>query len=150
MLLLRCIIDLFKWERRKLYCLFVDNTKAFDNVWREGLWWKLVKDNGKLLKVVHSMYNNIKSCVVVNQGMSDTFTCNKGVRQGENLSLLLFAFFVNDLQEKLIEHNCKCLDFDNDLLNGYLRLLVLMYADDTVFLCDNESSISMKHTNSSS
>ena len=107
--LLKCIIDLFKWRKRKLFCLFVDYKKAFDMVWREGLWYKLVRDNVnvKLLNVIHSMYNDMKSCVMVNQQMSDTFTCNMGMRQEENLSCLLFAFYVNDLQEKkLIEFNC--------------------------------------------
>ncbi len=148
MLLLKCIVDLFKWKKRKLFCLFVDYKKAFDMVWREGLWWKLVRDNvnGKLLKVIHSMYSNIKSCVMVNQEMSDTFMCNVGVRQGENLSPMLFAFYVNDLQEKLIEQNCNYLDFDNDLLNAYLRILVLMYADDTVLLCDSELNMTQTLT----
>ncbi len=123
-----------------MFGLFVDYTKAFDKVWRERLWWKLVRDNGngKLLKVIHSMYSNIKSCVMVNQEMSDTFMCNVGVRQGENMSSLLFAFYVNDLKEKFIEHNGNYLDIDNDILNAYLRIMVLMYADDTVLLCDSE------------
>ncbi len=69
---------------------------------------------------------------MVNQEMSDTFMCNMGVRQGENLSSLLFALYVSDIKEKLIEYNCKHLDFDDDLLNAYLRILVLMCADDSV------------------
>ncbi len=80
MFLLKCIIDLFKWKKRKLFCLFVDYKKTFDTVWREGLWWKLIRNNvnGKLLKVIHSMYNNIKSSVMVNQEVSNTFICNMG------------------------------------------------------------------------
>ncbi len=70
------------------------------------------------------MYNNIKSCVI----------CNMGVRQRENRSPLLFAIYVSDLQEKLIVRNCEHLDFDDDLLNAYLRILVLIYPDNTVFL----------------
>ncbi len=73
--------------------------------------------------------------------MSDTFMCNMGVRQGENLSPLLFALHVIDIKEKLIKYNCKHLDFDDDLLNAYLRILVLLYADDTVLLCDSELSV---------
>ncbi len=148
MFLLRCIVDVFKWKKRKLFCLFVDYTKAFDMVWREGLWWKLVRDNvnGKFLKVIHSMYSNIKSCVMINQEMSDTFMCNVGVRQGENLPPLLFALYVNDLQEKFIEPNGNYLDFDNDLLNAYLRILALMYADDTVLLCDSECNMTQTLT----
>ncbi len=64
-----------------------------------------------------------------------------GVRQGENLSPLLFAFYVNDLQETLIEYNCNDLDFNDDLVNTYLRLLVIMYTDDTVILCDSEKNM---------
>lgn len=148
MFLLKCVTDLFKWIKRKLFCLFVDYKKAFDMAWREGLWWKFVRDNvnGKLFKVIDSMYSNVKSCVIVNQELSDTFMCNMGVRQGEKLSPLLFAFYVNDLQEKLIEHNCNYLDFDNNLLNTYLLLPLLIYADDTVLLCNSESNISQTLT----
>ena len=63
------------------------------------------------------------------------------VRQRANLSPLLFAIYVNDLQEKLIEHNCNYLNFNDDLVNTYLRLLVVMYADDTVILCDSEQNM---------
>ena len=83
------------------------------------------------------MYSNIKSCVMVNQETSDTFVSNVGVRQGENLSPLLFAFYINDIETKLLECNCSYVDFNDDMLNLYLRLLVLMYADDTVIMCDS-------------
>ncbi len=42
--LLKCVPDLFKWKKKKLFCLFIDYKKAFDMVWREGLWYKLVKE----------------------------------------------------------------------------------------------------------
>ena len=47
--LLKSVIDLFNWRKNKLFCLFVDYKKAFDLVWRDGLWFKLVKEkvNGK-------------------------------------------------------------------------------------------------------
>ena len=38
---------------------------------------------------------------------SDFFVSSKGVRQGENLSPLLFALFVNDIEEYMLENNCK-------------------------------------------
>ena len=91
--LLKCIIAIFKWKK-KLFCLFIDYKKALDLVWREGLWSKLVKEtiNGKMFNIIRNMYSNIKSCVLLNQNMSDTFLCNIGVRQEENLSPLLFFF----------------------------------------------------------
>lgn len=138
--LLKCVIDLFKWRKKKLFCLFVDYKKAFDLVPRDGLWFKLVKEkvNGKILNVIRNMYGNIRSCVMLNQEISQNFVCNMGVRQGENLSPLLFAFYVNDIESKLLEYNCNFLDFGYDLINSYLKLLVLMYADDTIILCDSE------------
>ena len=44
------------------------------------------------------MCANIKSCVSNDGMMSDFFSSGVGVRQGENLSPILFALFVNDLQ----------------------------------------------------
>ncbi len=91
--LFKCVNDLFNWRKKKLFCLFVDYKKAFDLVWRDGLWYNLVKAkvNGKILHVIRNMYSNIKSCVILSN-KSDSFISNMGVREGENLSPLLFAF----------------------------------------------------------
>lgn len=141
--LLKCVIDLFNWKRKRLFCLFVDYKKAFDMIWREGLWYKLVKENvqGKILNVIKNMYSNIRSCVMLNQQVSDTFVCNVGVRQGESLSPMLFAFYINDMENKLLEHGCNYINFSDDFINTYLKLLVLMYADDTIILCDTEEGM---------
>ena len=48
------------------------------------------------------MYTNAKSCIEINDScVSDFFECNQGVRQGENLSPLLFAIFLNDMKDFL-------------------------------------------------
>ena len=57
--------------------------------------------NGKCFRVIHSIYRNIKSCVLVNGNKTDFFISNVGVRQGENLSPLLFNLFLNDLEDFL-------------------------------------------------
>ena len=54
--------------------------------------------NGKLLSVIRNLYCKAKSCVKSNGKLSDYFNCNRGVRQGENLSSLLFAIFLNDFE----------------------------------------------------
>ena len=36
--------------------------------------------------------------------MSDNFSCNVGVRQGENLSPLLFAIYLNDFESYVRRH----------------------------------------------
>ena len=65
---LHCLAEYYKHKTTKLFCMFVDFQKAFDSVWRAGLWSKLLKYNieGKVLSVIRNMYHNIKSCIVIN------------------------------------------------------------------------------------
>ena len=49
------------------------------------------------------MYKSAKLCVAINSLLTDNFSCLIGVRQGENLSLLLFSLYLNDLQQFLQE-----------------------------------------------
>ena len=49
------------------------------------------------------MYKNAKSQVSYKNNLSNSFPCQVGVRQGENLSPLLFAIYLNDFNEFLSE-----------------------------------------------
>ncbi len=42
------------------------------------------------------------------------------------------------LKAKLLECNCSYVNFEDDFLNLYLKLSVIMDAGDTVILCDSE------------
>ena len=97
--ILHNLIDLVCKSKKSVFCSFIDLKQAFDRVWREGLWEKLsvYHINGKCLKIIQSIYRNIKSCVIVNNNKTDFFLSNIGVRQGENLSPFLFNIFLNDL-----------------------------------------------------
>ena len=152
--MLHTLSQIFKFIKRKLYCAFIDFTKAFDNVWRVGLWSKMLtySVDGNFFNVVKNMYNNIKSCVTVNGLLSDYFTSFSGVRQGENLSPLLFAIYLNDLEAFLLGKNCNGvkLEIVDDQVEFYIKLLILLYADDTVLLASNpeELQTSLNHFNS--
>ena len=101
--IIKSLIDIVRSGKKKLYCCFVDFKQAFDTVWRDGLWSKLVqyRINGKCFKVIHNFYKDIKSKVMTKEGTSNYFSCNVGVRQGENLSPFLFSIFLNDLETHL-------------------------------------------------
>ena len=88
------IETLKKKQKKKLFCAFIDFSQAFNNVWRIGLWRKLLGSTvqGKFLRVIYNMYSGIKSCVSVNNECSGYFISNLGVRQGENLSPVLFLY----------------------------------------------------------
>ena len=90
-------------QGKKLYCAFIDFTKAFDYVVRDNLWYKLVKLGlrGKLLNIVKSMYQTVKSRVKVSNMLGNEFYCSLSVRQGECLSPLLFSLYLNDIQNNL-------------------------------------------------
>ena len=67
----------------KLYCAFVDLSKAFDYINRNILWHKLIKlgVRGKKLNVIKSMYETVKSKVKYQNQLSEEFDCYLGVRQ---------------------------------------------------------------------
>jgi hypothetical protein len=66
-----------------------------DSVRRVYLWQKLLKCtiDGKMFKIIKSMYSNAKYCVRQGNSCSNFFQSNVGERQGENLSPVLFAIF---------------------------------------------------------
>ena len=135
------LIEYFKSKKSKLYCCFVDFTKAFDSVWRDGLWQKLLTHGiqGKTFDIIKNMYNEIKSCVTVNGCSSGFFKCQQGVRQGENLSPLLFSVYLNDLDYFMHTSGCKGIEVnihDHEYII-FLILFVILYADDTLVLSDN-------------
>ena len=142
---LYALVELLKLQEQKLFCCFVDFSSAFDSVWRIGLWKKLLLSgvNGKVLNVILSMYNDIKSCVFSQGITSPFFSSFSGVRQGENLSPILFSIYLNDL-EAFLGHNSTAgltIDAQSEDLGIFLRLLVLLYADDTVLLCSNAEDL---------
>lgn len=141
---LHSLIEILKRRRKKLYCAFIDFSKAYDKVWRTGLWQKLLKNgvNGKFLNILKNMYNDIKSCVRTEEGLSDFFTCECGVRQGENLSPLLFSIYLNDLENYLFENSCKGINYKHNLNeNILLKIIVLLYADDTILVAENPQDL---------
>jgi hypothetical protein len=67
------------------------------------------------------------------------------VRQGENLSTFLLALFLNDLQNFLEKENLPGLTTISEKieenLNIYLKLFVLLYADDTVIMAESREDL---------
>ena len=73
---------LLRKYKKKLFCAFIDFEKAFDSVWREGLWHELIINNieGKMYQIIVNMYQNIKQRIIVNGPTTDFFRCENGVR----------------------------------------------------------------------
>ena len=72
----------------------------------------------------------------------DSFYILHGVRQGGNLSTLLFCLFLNDLEDFLQANDCSGINFNvqhGDILT-YLKVLILLYADDAVIFATDPTS----------
>ena len=102
------LIDYLKSKGETVYCTFIDYSNAFDNLWRVGLWRKMLDlgIDGKYLRIIKNILKDVKSCISLNGELSNFFMCEKGIRQGENLSPLLFSIFLNDVEQFLCDKNC--------------------------------------------
>ena len=109
------------------------------------------------MKLIFNLYENTKACVKLNNQLSKSFTSNIGVRQGDNLSPLLFAIFINDFEQfmstkyyglEALDNLYSKIDTNDEILT-LLRLYVLLYADDTIIMAEspNEMQLALNAVN---
>ena len=80
-------------QNKELHMVFVDLTKAFDTVNREGL-WKILRKFGcpeKMISLIASFHNGMQARVQENGETSDSFPVKNGVKQGCVLAPTLFS-----------------------------------------------------------
>ena len=124
-------------DNKKLYSCFIDFRKAFDSIWHSALFLKLQKlgIGGPFYNIIKDMYKTVTARVRCGQTLSEKFRIQKGVKQGDILSPLLFNIFLNDLIPLL-----------NDPENTPPTLLTkdvgcLLYADDLVILSTSKEGL---------
>jgi exonuclease III len=123
-------------KKQPTFLCFIDIKKAYDKVWRDGLWLRLADSGikGKLWRVIRGLYASTESSVFVEGKDSDLFNLDLGVRQGDVLSPLLFSIFFNGLIDLLRE-------------KGYgvkvvrRQICGLWYADDIVLLAESADEL---------
>ena len=129
LLALRLIIDYAKCEKKKLYILFVDFSKAYDKVPRKTL-FSILKKLGcgrRFLRAVIAIYKN-----TINILNSERIRSTVGVKQGGPMSCLLFVIYLNVLALML-----KALGNDSFLLDVH----ALMLMDDTILLASTRKKM---------
>ena len=140
MFVLKTIIDKYcNAPCGRLFACFVDFRKAFDTVIHTGIKLKLLEIGvGTLFyKIIKNMYAVSKSCIKINNELTDDFQACLGVKQGDNLSPNLFKIFINDISAYLKD------SIDPVYLNGR-PVHCLMYADDIVILSTTPGGLQNK------
>ena len=90
----------YKKGSKHLYTCFVDFKRAFDTVWHQGLFFKLrqIGVSDLFYNILKDMYRQTNLCVKIDDHITDFFSSNIGVRQGDNLSPNLLKNFNNDFK----------------------------------------------------
>ena len=82
--MLRGVCELRKREKKTSYLAFLDVSKAYDSVWRVGLWCEMrhcgVEE--KFINVCEGLYDGVETRVVINRAKSRWFGVKRGLRQG--------------------------------------------------------------------
>ena len=80
-------------QNRELYTTFVDLTKAFDTVSRQGLWRIMAKFGcpDRFISMVRLLHDGMMARVVNDGDMSEPFAVSNGVKQGCVLAPTLFS-----------------------------------------------------------
>ncbi|VDI79116.1 Hypothetical predicted protein [Mytilus galloprovincialis] len=119
-----------------VFSIFLDNEKAFDRIWQDGLLFKLWNAGitGKIWKIIHMSFKTATAHVQYNRLNSQVFPIKQGVGQGRVMSAWLFALFINDLITQLLETNC-------GLMIGHIHIPTILLADDTTLLSGTKSGL---------
>jgi hypothetical protein len=137
-LTLKNIIDkyIFKLPRKYLFVCFVDFKSAFDTVWRNALFYKLLLNDigGNFLSVIQSMSNNVYYCVKMKSGITNKIPSNVGVKQGCVLSPTLFNLYLADLPD-IFDDSC------DPIMNFDTTLSCLMFADDIILMSESADGL---------
>ena len=139
----RLVKDVFQYftnQNETGAVMLADFTKAFDVLDTKFLGFCLEKFNfgSSFRSWVSVLYNDITSCALVNGWISEPFHIKRGVRQGCPLSALLFVLAVEFMASRIRSNNCiKPFVIPKNSTN----LKLVQYADDTLFVVRNESSL---------
>lgn len=87
-------------QRTPVIACSLDNERAFDTVWIEGLIYKMANFFQFSPHICHLIYNYLsdrKFFVNVNQNYSGTYRINAGVPQGGVLSAIIYSIYISDI-----------------------------------------------------
>jgi hypothetical protein len=131
---LRQLAEKYSDFSKDLFVCYVDFKKAFDSVWREGL-WKVMRRLGypeKIVRILESLYRGTFSAVRVGADVSEWFETIVGVLQGCMLSPILFNIFLEVIMAQSLDKINTGAVMNGRIINN------LRFADDIAVLAEKE------------
>jgi hypothetical protein len=127
----RSIVETSAFEKKSLFCAYIDYSKAFDTIPRALLWerWAEIGIHGHMFQAIQSLYMNVRACDSTPEGVTPEFPSDMGVNQGCALSPLLFGLFVDGLQTILEQDKVSC---QPPYISG-VPVCLSLFADDSKF-----------------
>lgn len=129
---LRQLAEKYEEFGKELYVCYIDFRKAFDSVWRKGL-WTVMRHYGypeKIIRILENAYRDTFSAVRVDGDLTDWFNTVVGVLQGCVLSPLLFNIFLEAIMAMALDKT------EVGALIGGEKLTDLRFADDIAMLAE--------------
>ena len=136
---MRCVIEVFNLDKRKLYITAIDFDGAFDRVKRSTLLRKLVLFGASSVFVacLANLYS-ISGNIIYSNGASITYMLYSGTKQGLPLSPYLFLFYIDDVFAYLDSI------FTNDQSDTFDKLHILIHADDANLIATTREQMAQK------
>ena len=135
-LILKETIHKYSSKGGKAFCLFVDLSKAFDNVNNFTLGLMLLRKNipPDIVFFMMLYLRNLTARILWNRTKGLYHNIEKRVRQGGILSPFLFKLYIDEALTEILANEIGC-------RLGFLRINILAYADDLVLVADNENNL---------
>jgi hypothetical protein len=130
-------INYYNSGKSPLFIISLDASKAFDKLWRGGLFFKLIgKMEPRFWRVLYNYYLRSKIIVKYNNQKSNSIQISEGVKQGGILSPFLFNFFLDGLL-------ANCLDKNIGAKIGETNLSIIGYCDDLLLMSTNPKHLEL-------
>ena len=136
---IRDYIDYYKQTNKRSMLLTIDQEKAFDLVHHQLLLKLLHKFNfgPTIIEQISIIYSKMKSRLIINGHITDSFDITRSVRQGDGLSMILFVI-VAELLAQTIRHD---IDLRPITLPNCKAKKLTQYADDTTIMTENHKCL---------
>ncbi len=135
------MIDLCYLKNQNGAIILLDQEKAYDKIKHDYLWHTLEATSlpMNLINTTKSLYANASTRVILNGHISENFTVERGMQQGDPLSCLLFNFAIEPLSH-LIRPSTQIKGLSINVPDATHRVTLSLFANNAaIFLAEDNS-----------